>query len=55
VSAGLSADYSKFLVMIAGALKDGYASAISDSVKKITGQNPISFSQYVEDYKKSWM
>lgn len=55
VSAGLSPDYSKFLVMIAGALKDGYASAISDSVKKITGQNPISFSQYVEDYKKSWM
>lgn len=54
VGVGLSEDYSKFLVMIAGALKEGFAAPIHDSVKSITGKDPISFKAYAEDYKSHW-
>ncbi|XDD46028.1 NAD(P)H-binding protein [Leptospira sp. WS39.C2] len=54
VSAGLSEDYAAFLVMIAGALKEGFASPIVDSVKNITGKEPISFQKYAEDHANAW-
>ncbi|TGM31913.1 NAD(P)H-binding protein [Leptospira biflexa] len=54
VSAGLSKDYAAFLVMIAGALKEGFASPIVDSVQKITGKEPISFQKYAEDHVSFW-
>lgn len=54
VSAGLSKDYASFLVMIAGALKDGFASPIVDSVKQITGKDPILFQKYAEDHANHW-
>lgn len=54
VSAGLSKDYAAFLVMIAGALKEGHAAPIVDSVKTITGKEPISFQTYSEDHAKAW-
>ncbi|MCT8334629.1 NAD(P)H-binding protein [Leptospira sp. 85282-16] len=54
VSAGLSKDYAAFLVMIAGALKEGFASPILDTVKTLTGKNPISFSQYAKENANAW-
>ena len=54
VSAGLSKGYAAFLVMIAGALKEGFASPIVDSVQKITGKEPISFQKYAEDHVSFW-
>ncbi|MBM9548590.1 NAD(P)H-binding protein [Leptospira sp. 201903074] len=54
VSAGLTKDYAAFLVMIAGALKEGFASPILDTVKTLTGKDPISFSQYAKDNADAW-
>ncbi|TGL85515.1 NAD-dependent epimerase/dehydratase family protein [Leptospira congkakensis] len=54
VSAGLPKDYAAFLVMIAGALKDGFASPIVDTVKTLTGKDPISFGQYAKENADAW-
>ncbi|MDF3819765.1 NAD(P)H-binding protein [Leptospira sp. 96542] len=54
INAGLSKDYAAFMRMIAQALKDGHAEAITDSVEKITGSKPNSFSDYVNENAKAW-
>jgi uncharacterized protein YbjT (DUF2867 family) len=54
LQAGLPKDYSEFLIMILGFFKEGYSSAILDNVEKITGRQPITFKQYVQDYRQSW-
>lgn len=54
LGAGLPADYTEFLLMILSFFKLGYSSAITNSVKEITGKDPISFRKYAEDYKASW-
>lgn len=54
VSAGLSKDYAAFLVMIAGALKEGFSAPILETVKTLTGKNPISFAEYAKDFASSW-
>ncbi|AZZ35509.1 nucleoside-diphosphate sugar epimerase [Bdellovibrio sp. qaytius] len=55
LAAGLPKDYADFMVTIMGFLREGYSAAVTDSVKKITGRDPIAVSQYAQDYKKSWM
>jgi len=55
LGAGLPEDYSDFLLMIMGALKEGYNASIFDSVKKILGRNPKTFKSYVEDFKQNWI
>lgn len=52
--AGLPADYTEFLLMILEFFKLGYSEQTTNSVKEITGKEPISFIQYAEDYKSSW-
>jgi hypothetical protein len=32
----------------------GMAEAVTDEVERLTGREPISFKQYVMDYKESW-
>jgi uncharacterized protein YbjT (DUF2867 family) len=54
LGAGVPADYTEFLLVILGFFKLGYSSAISSSVKDITGNDPITFSKYADDYKDSW-
>jgi uncharacterized protein YbjT (DUF2867 family) len=55
VQAGLPGDYSDFLVLIFGFLREGYSSAVNNNVKMITGQQPRSLKQYTADFKKSWI
>ncbi len=55
VGAGLSNDYADFMNYIAGALREGHAAPITDSIAKITGKSPILFEQYAADYKAVWM
>ena len=43
------------MVYIAGSLKEGNSSPILDSVKKITGNDPISFDEYAVENKKAWL
>lgn len=35
-------------------IKAGYAEGVTETVEKITGKQPISFRQFVEDYKENW-
>lgn len=55
IAAGLSADYANFLGYIAGALREGHASAVLDSVQKVLGRAPISFETYARDHKQAWL
>lgn len=55
LGAGLPEDYADFMVYIAGSLKEGNSSPILDSVKKITGNDPISFDEYAVENKKAWL
>lgn len=54
LGAGLPKDYTEFLLLILSFFKLGYSAAVTDSVKEITGKEPISFEQYAQDYKASW-
>lgn len=55
LSAGLGEDYTNFLLMILEFFKLGYSERTTDSVKKITGKDPITFQKYAEDYKQAWL
>lgn len=55
VGAGVPEDYANVLVYIAGNLKEGHSAPISDTVKQITGKDPISFDQYASDNRKVWL
>jgi uncharacterized protein YbjT (DUF2867 family) len=55
LGAGLREDYTDFLLLIFGYLAEGYNATTTDSVKSIIGRDPISFAQYAQDYKKSWL
>jgi len=55
LKAGLPKDYAEFLILILGFFKEGYSARVTDSVKKITGRDPISFKTYAQDYKSSWL
>ena len=55
LGAGLKEDYADFMVFIAGNLKQGHSSPIIDSIKKITGKDPISFDEYAAENKKVWL
>ncbi|MFN8674615.1 MAG: NAD(P)H-binding protein [Candidatus Sericytochromatia bacterium] len=54
LGAGLPKDYTEFLLMILNFFKLGYSESITNSVKEITGKDPISFRKYAEDYKNNW-
>lgn len=51
LSAGLPEDYTDFLLMILGYLKEGYSAGVRPTVKEILGREPRSFKQYAQDYK----
>jgi uncharacterized protein YbjT (DUF2867 family) len=51
---GLPEDYADFLNYIAGALKEGHAAAVTNSVQTITGHAPKSFDEYAKDFKSAW-
>ncbi len=55
LKAGLPEGYVDFLVLIFGFLKEGYSARTTTSVKDITGEQPKSLSQYVNDYKSNWL
>jgi uncharacterized protein YbjT (DUF2867 family) len=54
IAAGLPADYSDFLVMIMGFLREGYNARMTDSIEQILGRAPRTFQQYAHDYKQAW-
>lgn len=54
IAGGIPSDYAEFLLSILSFFKLGYSAATTDSVKEITGREPISFHKYAEDYKNSF-
>lgn len=54
LAAGLPEDYSDFLLLILGFLKEGYNAGLTDNVEKILGRKPLSLTDYVRDYKEAW-
>ncbi|MCB1165973.1 MAG: NAD(P)H-binding protein [Leptospiraceae bacterium] len=54
LGAGLDAAYVELLSGIASALRDGFASPITDTVKEVLGRDPIKFDSYAADYASSW-
>jgi hypothetical protein len=52
---GVPEDYANFLNLIFGFLREGYSQTVTDNVAAITGKQPRSLSQYVNDYQKSWI
>ncbi len=55
IEAGLSKEYSEVLLYIANVLKEGHVAPVLTTVQELTGKEPISFDQYAEDHKKSWL
>lgn len=53
--AGLPKDYSEFLVMIMGFLREGYNAAVTANVKTILGRDPTGLQQYAQDHRKVWL
>ena len=42
------------LCIIASSLKEGFASPILDTVKTLTGKEPIAFGQYAKENANVW-
>ena len=55
LGAGLPADYTDFLLLIMGFLKEGYNGGLTDNVEKILGRKPHSVKDYTRDFKNSWI
>lgn len=54
LSAGLPLDYTEFLLLILGFLKEGYNAGLTDNVQKILKRVPKSLPDYAQDFKTSW-
>lgn len=54
LAAGVPADYTEFLLMIFGFLKEGYNAGLTPHVKNLTRKNPRSIEEYAQDYKTFW-
>lgn len=54
LGAGMPADYTEFLLVILGFFKAGVADRITDTVRHITGHEPIRMEQYAQDFKAHW-
>ncbi|HXH31363.1 MAG TPA: NAD(P)H-binding protein [Bacteriovoracaceae bacterium] len=54
LGAGLPEDYSAFMVMIMGFLKEGYSAGVTENVQKILGRKPMALAGYVQDFKTAF-
>ncbi|MBY0452974.1 MAG: NmrA family NAD(P)-binding protein, partial [Bdellovibrionaceae bacterium] len=55
LAAGLPEDYSAFLVMIMGFLREGYNSKITPYVKEILGREPRTIKDYTKENRQAWV
>jgi len=54
LAGGVPADYTEFLLVILGFLKQGYAERTTGDVKRLLGREPRSFAQYAKDARAAW-
>ncbi len=55
LQAGLPPAYAKFLLMILGCFKLGYAERTTDAVQTLLCRPPITLEQYAADYRSAWV
>jgi len=54
LAGGVPADYTEFLLVILGFLKQGYSERTTDDVEKLLGRKPIAFTRYARDARAAW-
>jgi uncharacterized protein YbjT (DUF2867 family) len=54
LQAGLQPGYADALLGLYGAIRAGYAAAVTDTVEQVTGRPARSFGQYAEDAAERW-
>ena len=54
LAGGVPADYTEFLLVILGFLKQGYAERTTGEVKALLGREPVSFAQYARNARAAW-
>ena len=54
LAGGVPADYTEFLLVILGFLKQGYAERITNNVEQLLGRKPTAFAQYARDERAAW-
>ena len=47
--------YIDMIMSLNKIINNGDAVYITDTVKKVTGKEPISFNSFVADYKETWI
>ena len=55
LQAGLPEDYSDFLLLIFGFLRQGYAANVNNNVREIIGRSPIGVQKYAAENKQAWL
>ena len=51
---GASESYVGLMTNIYGVVRAGHTARVSDDVRRVTGQDPISFDQFARDYAEVW-
>ena len=54
LAGGVPADYTEFLLVILGFLKQGYAERTTTAVRELIGRDPIAFERYARDNRAAW-
>lgn len=54
LQAGLPEDYSDFLLLIFGLLREGYSARVTDNVSQFLGREPFQLNQYAQDFRQAW-
>lgn len=55
IKRGTSLMFAVIMLGLYTSTRYGMAESITDEVKRLTGDQPISFRQFVQDYKASWL
>ncbi len=53
IKAGLPQDYAEFMIVIYGALRQGFAAPVTPHPEQILGRKALSLADYVRDYRKA--
>ena len=54
LAGGVPADYTEFLLVILGFLKQGHAERTTPAVRELIGRDPIPFERYAREQRAAW-
>jgi uncharacterized protein YbjT (DUF2867 family) len=54
LAGGVPPDYTEFLLVILGFLKQGYSERTTDAVQALLGRKPIDFARYARENRAAW-